>query len=208
MTKIRNLTLAVAAAFATFAQAAHARTPIELLFRPLMRGPIKTKAVSASNQWAGRTTLGSGSATATVSTTQINSDAIVGLAVECAVPTAYSFSGRSAIASGTSTVTASTTAVYSGDIILATWESPNAITSGQALRVDSIVNGVSFAIATSNSLTTIASGAVVMWNIRGKDPMHVKVNTISPGNFFTVGYSDGTARPISATVMWEVKRTS
>ncbi len=206
--KLRNLALAVAAAFATFAQAAHGRTPTEALFRPLMRGPIMTKSTSAANQWAGRTTISSGSASQVVSTSNVNSDSLIAAAVQVSLPAAYTFLGRTAIASGTSFGTASTTAIYSGDIVLANWESPNAITSGQALRVDSIVNGVSFAIATANSLTTVASGAVAMWNIRAKDPAAVTVNTINPGGYFVLAWADGRSRPVDTTVMWEVKRSS
>ena len=205
--KICTLALAVATAFATFAQAAHARTPTEALFRPLMKGPIMTRATSAANQWAGRTTIASGSATQVVSTSQANSDSIISLGIEVAVPAAYTTLGRTAIASGVSFGTASTTAIWSGDVVGLTWESPNVITSGQALRVDSIVGGVSFAIATANSLTTVASGAVAMWSIAAKDHQGLKVNTISSGNFFTLGWADGRARPLAATVMWEVRRT-
>lgn len=208
---LRTLALAVAGVLATFAQfslACHAHTPTELLYRPLMRGPIMTRASSAANQWAGRTTVASGSATQVVSTTNVNSDSIINLNVQVSIPAAYSTLGRVAIASGTSTGTASTTAVYSGQVIALAWESPNAITSGQALRVDSIVGGVSFAVATSNSLTTIASGAVAMWRISQAMPRGLQVNTINPGNYFVLGWSDGVAKPIDVTAMWEIRRTS
>lgn len=206
--KIRTLALAVAAAFATFAQAVPARTPTELLYRPLMKGPIMTRATSAANQWAGRTTLSSGSASQVVSTSQANSDSIISFSLESTVPAAYTTLGRTSIASGTSYGTASTTAIYSGDVVAINWESPNAITSGQALRVDSVVGGVSFAIATSNSLTTVASGAVAMWQIAAKDHSGLKVNTINPSGYFVLGWADGRARPLDATVMWEIRRTS
>ena len=75
-----------------------------------------------------------------------------------------------------------------------------------ALRVDSIVDGVSFSLATTNGLTTVSSGAVAMWQIAAKDPSRLKVNTISDGSYFTVGWADGRARPVDVTVMWEIKR--
>lgn len=199
---------APAAAYASRFLSVGAGTPVlELLFRPFLKGPLHTKAGSAANQWAGLTTLGSGSATVTVSTNLVNSDSILLFSPQVALAAGWATQGRTAIASGLSIGTASTPAVYSGDVIGISWESPNAITSGQALRVDSIVNGISFAIATSNSLTTVASGAVAMWKIHGKDPVGIKVNTISDGGRFTLGWADGIARPFSTTVMWEMRPT-
>ena len=54
----------------------------ELIFKGTLRGPMRTRASSASNQWAGRTTLNSGDATVTVSTTTIKSDSIIQYGVE------------------------------------------------------------------------------------------------------------------------------
>lgn len=49
----------------------------ERLFHPNLRGPMLTDANSDDYQWAGRTTLGSGSATVTVSTAVVNSDSLI-----------------------------------------------------------------------------------------------------------------------------------
>ena len=182
--------------------------PLEILHRALMRGPLMTNINSSPNQWSGRTTLASGSATVTVSTQTVNSDSLLFTALEAALPAGYSTQGRTSIASGVATGTASTTAIYSGDVVSLTWETPNDITSGQALAVNSIVGGVSFSIRTSNGLTTVASGGVAMWKIVGKDLEGVKVNTISPGNFFTLGWANKQARPNDATVLWEIRRGS
>ena len=55
----------------------------ELLFKPTLRGPMRTRtAPTEPNAWAGRTTLNSGSATVTVSTTTIKSDSIIQYGVE------------------------------------------------------------------------------------------------------------------------------
>jgi len=54
-----------------------ARQTAEQIFRGLLRGPATTKAVSATNQHAGVTTLSSGSATVVISTTVVNSDSII-----------------------------------------------------------------------------------------------------------------------------------
>ena len=182
--------------------------PLELVQRALLRGPMVTKITSGPSQWAGRTTLASGSATVTVSTRTVNSDSLLFTALEAALPAGYSTQGRTSITSGVATGTASTTAIYSGDVVSLTWETPNDITSGQALAVNSIVDGVSFSIRTANGLTTVASGAVAMWKIAGKDLEGVKVNTISPGNFFTLGWANKQARPNDATVLWEIRRGS
>lgn len=182
--------------------------PLELVQRAFMRGPIVTRINSDVSQWAGRTTLASGSATVTVSTRTVNSDSLVFTALEVALPAGYSTQGRTNIASGVATGTASTTAIYSGDVVQLTWETPNDITSGMALAVNSIVDGVSFSIRTSNALTTVASGGVAMWRIAGKDMEGVKVNTISPGNFFTLGWANKQSRPRDATVLWEIRRGS
>lgn len=182
--------------------------PTQLQGRELLTGPLITRASSGPDQYAGRTTLSSGSATVTVSTQQVNSDSLIFAAVEAALVGGYIVQGRVSIASGTATGTASTTAVYSGDVIGLAWETPNNITSGQALRVDSIVAGVSFGIATSNGLTTVASGAVAMWKLHGKEMNVVKVNTIRPGSYFTIGWADGVARPADATIMWECRKSS
>jgi hypothetical protein len=49
----------------------------ELLFKPTLRGPMRTITTGEENPWAGRTVLASGSATITVSTAAIQSDSIV-----------------------------------------------------------------------------------------------------------------------------------
>mgnify|MGYP001561004875 CR=1 FL=1 len=210
MTKKQGLAVAVAAALGGYAQRALACwiAPIEALFRPFLKGPMLVSTTSKSNAFAGRTTLGSGSVSQVVSTSIVNSDSLISLSVQAALAAAYSTGGRSSVASGLATATVSTPAVYSGDNIQLTWQSPNDITSGMALRVNSIVDGISFAITTANGLTTVASGAVAMWKILGKDFGGVKVNTISPGNFMTLGWADGVAKPANATIMWEIRRGS
>lgn len=49
----------------------------EQLWRALLRGPLRTKATSANNQWAGLTAVVSGAGTVVVSTTNVASDSIV-----------------------------------------------------------------------------------------------------------------------------------
>lgn len=102
---------------------------LEQLWRAILRGPLTTRAASAANQWAGRTTLSSGSATVTISTTIVKSDSLIFPAVQAA--------------------------------------------------------------------TNQASGV----------SRSIEVKTISPGNFFTLGWSDGNAIARDTTIMWMIVRT-
>ena len=179
--------------------------PIETLFRPHLRGPLMTQAQSKSNQFAGLTTISSGSATQVVSTNAVNSDSILSLNVRAALPSGYNTQGIVTVASGISTAAASTSAVYSGQSILLTWQGVN-VQQG-TFRVHSIHQaGGSFTIAISSATTN--SGAAIGWHIPAAEPTGIKVNTISPGNFFTLGWADGQARPVDVSVMWELRRTS
>ena len=54
----------------------------ELIFKGTLRGPLRTRASSASNQWAGRTTLNSGDATVAVSCSVVQSDSLIMYGVE------------------------------------------------------------------------------------------------------------------------------
>ena len=49
----------------------------ELLFKPTLRGPMRTRTSGEANPWAGRTALNSGSAAVTVSTALVQSDSII-----------------------------------------------------------------------------------------------------------------------------------
>lgn len=63
----------------------------EELFGAHLRGAPHTKTNSAAQQFAGRTTIASGSATAVVSTTAVKSDSVIQM----------SFEGNANVASGT-----------------------------------------------------------------------------------------------------------
>lgn len=210
--KKSNMALAFLSFLACYAQGALALhigpTPIETFERPLFKSAPLVRTNSHAAQYAGRTTLSSGSVSVTVSTRAVNSDSLIYPNAQVAIPAAFTVQGRTSIASGLSTGTASTTAIYSGDVVYVGLESPNATTSAQALRIDSIVNGVSFAIATTNSLTTVGSGGVAMWKIFAKEPAGIKVNTISPAAHFVLGWADGVARPYDTTIMWEIRRST
>lgn len=179
--------------------------PLEAIFRGAIRGPLMTLTASKANQFAGRTTIASGSATQTVSTNVVNSDSLIMHQVQVALPAGYNTQGLISVASGISTGVASTSAVFSGQVILLTNQGVNPAQG--TTRVHSIHQaGGSFTIAVSSATTT--SGAVVGWKIPSAEPSGLKVNTISPGNFFTFGWADGQPRPVDVTVLWELRRAS
>lgn len=53
------------------------KQPAEVLYAPKHMGPRITQAQSHAHQWAGRTTLNSGSASVAVGTTAVKSDSII-----------------------------------------------------------------------------------------------------------------------------------
>lgn len=186
--------------------------PLELVQRALLRGPLITKINSSPNQWAGRTTISSGSASQVVSTFVVNSDSLFNLALQVALPAAYTTRGQIATVSGDTRGIASTTAVYSGQTIHATFQSETATSSAGAamagLRVNSIVDGISFAISTTNSAAFGHAAGVLNWSIPQAQPQGIKVNSLSSGNYFLLGWADGAARPVDIDVLWEIRRGS
>lgn len=186
--------------------------PLEILSRALMRGPLMTNITSSPNMWSGRTTINSGSATSTVSTFQVNSDSILNLAIQATLPAGYTTRGTVAFTNSAAvTATVSTTAVYSGQVIglsLFSATATGSLGAGGGLRVNSIVNGTSFAITTVDSGSIGTTAPFAMWSIGQTEPQGIKVNSISPKNYFTLGWADGQARPIDVTVLWEIRRTS
>lgn len=185
-------------------------TPIEVMRRAIALGPFVTKATSHAAQWAGRTTLSSGSATVTVSTRAVNSDSLILPNVLVALAAAYTTQGLASIASGSTTVTQSTTAAFSGQVFTLAFANATNQASGQSrgFRVDSIVDGTSFALATADGQSMTGGTANLMWRIPQAVPEGMRVSTISPGNFFTLGWADGQARPVDVTVLWEMRKTS
>lgn len=184
-------------------------TPLELLFAPFFKGPSFMRTNSHGAQFAGRTTISSGSATQVVSTANVTSDSLVFPTIQAALPAAYTTQGRGSIASGAGSVTASTTAIYSGMNVLLTLEGLTSQLSGfsRGLRINSIVNGVSMLIATVDSLQLQgATENVAHWSIPEAMPQGIKVNTISDGGYFVLGWADGEPRPVDVTVMWEIKK--
>lgn len=211
---LRTIAAAVLAALNGYSGAvlaAHApQGPIELMRGLTLRGPIRTKATSGPNQWSGNSTINSGTATLTISTQIVNSDSIIALNVQAALPAAYTTQGFVTVAAGAATATASTTAVYSGYPNLISFQSTTNQASGQGrnFKVDSIVDRTSFAIVTEDGQNVTSGSNIVWWKIPRAEPAGIKVNTISSKNYFTIGWADQQARPVDTTIMWEIRRTS
>lgn len=76
---MKKLILSVLGLLSTYSQFALSAqiTPVELLRRAMLRDPMMVSAASKSNQFAGRTTISSGSATQVVSTSVVNSDSLI-----------------------------------------------------------------------------------------------------------------------------------
>lgn len=215
MTILKTLTALLLLALSFWSEALLASpariVPLELLFAPFFKGPSFIRTNSHGAQFAGRTTISSGSATQVVSTTNVKSDSIIWTGIQAALPAAYTTKGQAAIASGAGSVTASTTAIYSGMNVLLTLEGLTSQLSGypRGLRINSIVNGVSMLIATVDSLQLQGvTDNVAQWSIPEAMPEGIKINTIVDGGYFILGWADGRARPVDVTVMWEVKSPS
>ncbi len=205
--KLKPLAALVALAWAECALAAPIRMPVlESLFAPFFRGPSTIKTNSEKTQFAGRTTLGSGQASVTVSTAVVQSGSLIFPHVNVALPAAYSTNGQLSLVSGSNTGVVSTSAIYSGMNVMLTLEGLTSQLSGypRGVRVNSIVNGVSFGVATVDSMQLQGTNAV-HWRIPEAIPEGLKVNTISDGSYFTIGWADGEPRPVDTVVMWEVK---
>ena len=182
--------------------------PVERLQRPQFMSPPIADGRSLSNAFVGRLSIASGSATGTVSTTNAKSDMVLGHAIEANIAAEFITAGLMSIVSGAGYGTASTTAITSGAIVEALPRMADVASGfGSAVKANSIVDGVSFAIGTQDGIGPGAT-ANVMWRIHGKDPGPVKVTTVVDGAFFTLGWADGLARPYNATVHWQILKTN
>lgn len=182
--------------------------PLELLFAPFFKGPSFYRTNSHAAQFAGRTTISSGSASQVVSTNNITSDSLLFATLQVALPAGYITQGRTSLISADVTKTISTTAIYSGAIITVAVDAATTLSSGveRAFRVNSVVDGISFALSTIDSNPSGLTATNLIWALPNAVPQRVKVNTISDGAYFTLGWADGLAKPIDTTVMWEIKK--
>ena len=212
--KNSNMALGLFALLVAYAQAALALhigpTPIEVFQRPLIKSAPLMRTSSHAAQYAGRTTISSGSATQVVSTSVVNSDSLIYTLLQVALPAAYTTQGWAAIAAGAASATASTTAVYSGQQIDLMYSAVADQSSGigRGFRVNSVVDGISFAVVTDDGQNVTSGPARVGWRIPDAIPQGLKVNTISSAGYFIFGWSDQKSRPVDVTAMWEIRRST
>ena len=80
--------------------------PLELLRRPFLKGPMALETTAGENQFAGRTSLASGTAFATISTAIVNSDSLIQATFQVNTTTAsgvaFAAMGVNSIVSGVS----------------------------------------------------------------------------------------------------------
>lgn len=180
-------------------------------FGMLLREPITTRATSATNQWAGRTTLNSGSATITVSSAIVKSDSVIMGFLEGNVN--YGILHQNiTVNSGDVTTTLSNAAIAADSLVTLTMHAGGTNqTSGvsNAMEVKSLGAG-SIDIGWADGNATRAGATEVTALITPKDgfPMGIEVKTISDGDFFTLGRVDNRAISRDTIVMWMMLRTN
>lgn len=207
---IKTLALLLLSAYAQAALALHVGpTPIEVFQRPLFKSAPLVRTGSHAAQYAGRTSLGSGQTSVTVSTAAVNSDSLIYHTVRCSLPAAYSVQGILTLNASIAAATASTTAIYSGmHVTLSPGASANVASGqGRGFSVRSVVDGVSFAVAAEDGLSPTSGTWSIGWRIPEAVPAGLHVSTIGVGNF-TFAWSDGRGRPVDSTIMWELRRST
>lgn len=183
--------------------------PLEQMRRAFLRGPLLTKANSASTQWAGRTTLQSGSATVVVSSTIVKSDSLIRLGYEGNANMGVA-AGTATLNSGSATVVVSNARLASGSVVLLTGEFvTTAQLSGNAQPIDIKSQAAQNFTAGWADGQTRAFDQGVHWLAVPADgpPMPIEVRTISDADYFTLGPSNGVAVARDTIVMWQIENT-
>ena len=189
------------------------KSPLELLFGAQFKGPAMVDVRShATKQFAGRTTLNSGSATVTVSTAAVKSDSLiwVGLEGNANLPIKV---GTVNINSNAATATVSDSAITTTHkVFLSPKQNGTAQGSGTANRSVEVVSlatgwfsvGWSDGGALSNRLTPVD---YVAYPTDGP-PAAIEVKTLSDGSYFTLGRADGRAVGRDAKILWQISHSS
>ena len=186
--------------------------PKGLLHSQLLRGPFMTSVQSGPQQFAGRTTLNSGSATITVSTFAVMSDSLIHLGLE-GNDNLNIIAGTFTVGSAELTATVSNAAIAADSLVFMQPRGVIAQNSGQGvpLEIHSLAAGWFGAHwSTQVSADVAERETTVMYMVTPADglPSDIEVKTISDQNFFTLGRSDGRAAARDATVLWQITNTS
>lgn len=186
--------------------------PKELLFGPTLKGPIMTSVQSGPKQFAGRTTLNSGSATVTVSTFAIQSDSLIHLGLE-GNANLNILASTFTIGSAELTATVSDAAIEADSLVFLQPRGVISQNSGQGvpLEIHSLAAGWFGAHwSTQVSADVAERETTVMYTVYPADgpPAAIEVKSISDQNFFTLGRSDGRAAARDTDILWQVTNTS
>ena len=187
-------------------------TKNELLWRALAKGPLTFIAQTGANQFAGRTTLPSGSATVTVSTTIVDSNSLIDVFLEQTSTRQKQIGGSTTLASGSSTKVVSNTAIAATSLIFLQPKTNTTVGSnvdlGQ-LIVSSISAGASFTITNNTGQAESARSVTVDYLITPAEgpEVPVVVTALSEGNYVTFGWDDGQARQRDVTIMFTIHST-
>ena len=183
--------------------------PLEMLWRGLRKGPFLTKANSASGQWAGSTTLASGSATQVVSTTTVKSDSQIYLG-----RVGNANVGQTALLatlnSGSATVTVSDALIAADSAInFAMKADTTAQLSGNAQPVEIMSIAAQWMTVGWADRQTRAFNRTIHIGVsppNGPQPQ-IEVKTISDSGYFVFGYANGEAYPRDSKILWQIENT-
>ena len=186
--------------------------PNELLFHPTLKGPTMTSVQSGPRQFAGRTTLNSGSGTVTVSTQAIQSDSLVHFGFEGNANLGI-IAGTLVVASATLSGTVSNAAIAADSLVFLQDRSIAAQNSGNAFafEVRSLAAGwFSVASPSQASADNAMRATTIMYSVFPADgpPAALEVKTISAGSYFTLGRADGRGVARDTVVLWQITNTS
>mgnify|MGYP001618732442 FL=1 len=186
--------------------------PQELLFGPTLKGPMMTSVQSSPAQWAGRTTINSGSATVVVSTFAVKSDSLIDIAALGNANLGI-IAGTLVVASATLTGTVSNAAIAADSLVFLQDRSVAAQNSGNAFafEVRSLAGGwFSAASPSQASADNAMRETTIMYTVFPKDgpPGALEVKTITDSSNFTLGRIDGRGVARDTTILWQITNTS
>tara|TARA_Y100000310_G_C20526594_1_gene736363 strand:+ start:261 stop:782 length:522 start_codon:yes stop_codon:yes gene_type:complete len=170
-----------------------------------------TEAQSTVAQFAGRTTLSSGSATVTVSTNVVNSDSIITAFTEGNANVNILY-GTVTVNSGSQFASVSNAAIAADSLVFLTMAAggtdQNSGTSS-SVEVKSLGAG-SMDVGWGAADNPRAANTTVNYQVLPADgqPAPVEVKSISSANFFTLGRADGRAAARDTIITWTLTITS
>ena len=186
--------------------------PKEVLAGAKLKGPLFASVQSGTSQWAGRTTLNSGSATVTVSTFAVQSDSLIIIGNEGSGNFDL-VAGTMTVASATVLTTLSNAAVAADSLVFLQPKHDVAQNSGNAVpfSVVSLAAGW-FSAGPSNQVSADIAHleTTLMYQVLPADgiPAPIEVRSINDSSYFILGRSDGVAAARDEVVLWQITQTA